>query len=164
MNEPTFEFLLSFPRLEYKGKYDLKVVLGLIPAASQGEIVGIAGEFKNYLINFFLLQFITFSKDDYRARVRLVGKKYTGAEGKTYVHFEQIQLKIMAGKSKLELKNLFQDNPALQLIGNAVVSENSNSFLHDLIPSLEKSLSQIAMIAANDIVKNASFDEIFPDT
>lgn len=79
------------------------------------------------------------------------------------MRFEKIQLKIMAGKSKVELKNLFKDNPALQLIGNAVVSENSQSFLNDLIPSLEKSLANIAMKSANDIVKKASFDEIFPD-
>lgn len=38
------EFLISLPRLEYRGNYDLKVIIGVIPAASKGVIIGIAGK------------------------------------------------------------------------------------------------------------------------
>lgn len=49
LNEPTFEFLISLPRLEYKGKYDLKVILGVVPATSAGDIIGIAGRILSLL-------------------------------------------------------------------------------------------------------------------
>ena len=39
-----FDFLISLPRLEFKGKYDLKAVLGALPVDSRGDMIGIAGK------------------------------------------------------------------------------------------------------------------------
>ena len=69
----------------------------------------------------------------------------------------------MPGKSKLQLKNLFDDNPALKLFANAVISENSGYLVNDLTPTLEKSLADLFTKAGNEIIKHASFDELFPD-
>ena len=71
-------------------------------------------------------------------------------------------MKIMIGKSKIELKNLFDNNPTLGLIGNGFISENSEYFVSEIIPSLEKNLSEIFTKAANEIIKSSSFDEMFP--
>lgn len=79
------------------------------------------------------------------------------------MQFEKIQLKILVGKSKIELKNLFDNNPTLGRIGNGFINENTESFVSEIIPSLEKNLSEIFTKAANDIIANASFDEIFPN-
>lgn len=63
----------------------------------------------------------------------MAGKKYL-KDGQTYVHFDKIQLKIQPGISKIELKNLFDNNPTLGAIGNAFVSENTQSFISEIIP------------------------------
>jgi hypothetical protein len=92
----------------------------------------------------------------------LIGKKYQ-SNGQTFVQFEKISLKILPGKSKVELKNLFENNPTLEQVGNAFITENSQSFVGDTIPALEKSLGEIFTKAANEVIKNASWDEMFPD-
>lgn len=78
------------------------------------------------------------------------------------MHFEKIQLKIIVGKSKIELKNLFDSNPTLGRIGNGFVNENSAYFVTEIIPSLEKNLSEIFTRAANDVIADASLEELFP--
>lgn len=77
--------------------------------------------------------------------------------------FEKIQLKIMVGKSKIELKNLFDNQPTLGRIGNGFINENSEYFVSEIIPSLEKNLSDIFTKAANEVIANASLDEMFPN-
>lgn len=141
LNEPDFDFIIHLPRLEYKGKYDLKVRV-LFDLAGKGDIYGVL--------------------EDYRARVKLRGKKYQ-KNGQTFVHFEKIQMKIQIGKSRIELKNLFDNQPTLSAIGNGFINENSSFFVTEIIPSLEKNLSEIFTRAANEIVKEASFDEMFPN-
>lgn len=105
--------------------------------------------------NFFLTE-------NYKARVRLIGRKYI-SNGQTYVHFDKIKLNIIPGTSKIELKNLFDNNPTLKTIGNHVVSENSQNFISDIIPTLERTLGDIFTKAANDVVRTASWDEMFPN-
>jgi stalled ribosome rescue protein Dom34 len=72
-------------------------------------------------------------------------------------------MKIQVGKSKIELKNLFDSNPTLGLIGNGFINENSETFVSEIIPSLEKNLSEIFTKAANEVIRDASFDEMFPN-
>lgn len=72
-------------------------------------------------------------------------------------------MKILVGKSKIELKNLFDNNPTLGRIGNGFINENSEYFVTEIIPGLEKNLSEIFTRAANDVILDASFEEIFPN-
>ena len=101
--------------------------------------------------------------ENYRARVKLHAKKYIGEDGQTYIKFERIQLKIMPGTSKLQLQNLFDDNPALKFFANTLISESSGFFVNDLTPTLEKSLGDLFTKAGNELIKQSSFDELFPD-
>lgn len=78
--------------------------------------------------------------------------------------FDKIQLKIMVGRNQIELKNLFENNPTLGRVGNGFINENSAYFIAEIIPSLEKNLSEIFTRAANDVVANASLDDMFPNT
>lgn len=100
--------------------------------------------------------------EDYRARVKLRGKPYQ-KNGQTYVNFEKIQLKIMVGRNQIEMKNLFENNPTLGRVGNTFINENSAYFIAEIIPSLEKNLSEIFTRAANDVIANASLDDMFPN-
>lgn len=43
----TFDFIIHLPRLEFKGKYDLKVKVILVDVAGKGDIVGVFGELFN---------------------------------------------------------------------------------------------------------------------
>lgn len=72
-------------------------------------------------------------------------------------------MKIIPGQSKIELKNLFDNNPALKAIGGAVVTENTQYFASEIIPSLERHLSETYSKTANELIKDISYDELFPD-
>lgn len=74
-----------------------------------------------------------------------------------------MQVKIQAGATKIELKDLFKDTPTLGAISNSFVNENSQYFLSDIVPSLERSLASQFNKVANEIVKSASWDEMFPN-
>lgn len=54
-------------------------------------------------------------------------------------------------------------DPSLGKIGNQFINENSELFLSEIIPGLENNLAEIFTSTANDIVANASYDEMFPD-
>lgn len=79
------------------------------------------------------------------------------------MQFEKIQMKISLGKSHIELKNLFDNQPTLGRIGNTFISDNSEKFVAEIVPSLEKNLSDIFTKAANEVISNASLEEIFPN-
>lgn len=98
-----------------------------------------------------------------RARVKMRANKYV-KDGETFIKFDTFNLKIQIGKNKLNLKNLFNGDANLGQIGNQFINENSDLFLTEIIPGLEKNLAEIFTKTANEIVENASFDEMFPNT
>lgn len=79
------------------------------------------------------------------------------------MHFDKLQMKIIPGQTKIELKDLLKNNPALSAIGGAVVTQNSEYFVSEIIPSLERHLSETYSKTANELIKDISFDEMFPD-
>lgn len=79
------------------------------------------------------------------------------------MHFDKLQMKILAGQTKFELKNLFDNNPAIKTIGTAIVNENSQYFVSEIIPSLERHLTETYSKTANELIKDISYDEMFPD-
>lgn len=102
------------------------------------------------------------SFENSRARVKMRATKYQ-KNGQTFIKFERFNLKIQIGKNRLHLNNLFNGDQNLGQIGNQFINENSELFLNDIIPGLEKNLAEIFTATANDIVATASFDEMFPD-
>lgn len=106
---------------------------------------------------------MSFSSENTKAFVRIRGttEKRNGLD---YVTFKQLDVKIQIAKSKFNLKNLFNGASTLNEIGNQFVNENSELFLSELIPGLEKSLSKTFLDIVNVILKNVTFDEMFPDT
>lgn len=91
------------------------------------------------------------------------GRKYQ-KNGQTYLHFEKFYIKIQPVNLKnLQLTNLFQGNQALEEIGNAFINGNSDFFLNDVYPGIENNLSDLFTGIANQIVSEATFDELFPN-
>jgi hypothetical protein len=99
---------------------------------------------------------------NYRTRVRIVGKRINGPDGKVYMRFDPIQMKIIPGDFDLKLVDLFANSPTLEAIGKVFVAENKQYFASEVHPALEKSLSNHFTLAANEIVKRSTLDELFP--
>lgn len=85
-------------------------------------------------------------------------------DGVERVRFNRLQAKIKIEDQKIYLDNLFNGDPVLGQVGNQVINDNSKLFLSEIIPGLEKSLSKTFLDIANNILKNSTFDEMFPDT
>lgn len=68
------------------------------------------------------------------------------------------------GKAKLKLDNLFNGDPVLSQVGNAFINENTDVFVSELIPGLEKSLSKSFLEIVNVIMTDVTFDELFPES
>lgn len=83
--------------------------------------------------------------------------------GQTYLKFDTFDLKIKIGKNKLKLNNLFNGDKNLELVGNQYINDNSEMFLNEIVPGLEKNLAEIFTKTANEIIATASVDELFPE-
>lgn len=113
----------------------------------------------NYLIkkSFYLLT------ENARARVRVRG--YVEPQNnQNFVRFKRIQVKITIPEAKFNLDNLFNGDPVLNQLGNRVVNENSDIFLAELVPGLELSLSERFTDIVNQILKNATYEDMFPSS
>lgn len=142
LDNATFDFIITIPRLDFVGKYTLKLKILLLDISGKGDMQG--------------------TMENSRGRVRMQARKYQ-KNGQTYIKFDRFNIKIQIGKNKLELKNLFNGDPNLGRIGNQFINENSELFLSEILPGLESNLAKIFTNTANEIVENASFDEMFPD-
>lgn len=85
-------------------------------------------------------------------------------DGVEHVRFDTLQVKIKIGQQKINLDNLFNGDPVLGQIGNQIINDNSDLFLQEIVPGLEQSLSKTFLNIANQILENATFGEMFPDT
>uniref|UniRef100_A0A336M337 CSON008823 protein n=1 Tax=Culicoides sonorensis TaxID=179676 RepID=A0A336M337_CULSO len=137
----VFDFVIFLPKLQYKGKYSLKIKLLLLDIAGKGDVTG--------------------TLENTRARVRLRGVRYQ-KDGQTYMKFEKFLFKIQVASSKIKLDNLFNGDPTLGQIGNTFINDNIDLFLSEVTPGLENSLARIFTEVANDILQEATLDEIFP--
>lgn len=143
LNELKFDFIITFPNLDIRGKYDLIFRLFGFSLKGRGDIIA---NFQNT-----------------RARVSMKARKYL-KNGEAFLNFEKFYIKIQPGQQRnIKLTNLFQGNPGLEEIGNAFINGNSEFFLTDVYPSLENSLADLFTNIANRITGDASFDELFPN-
>lgn len=97
------------------------------------------------------------------ANVKVRGSKVTKADGIDYVRFDRLQVRIKIGGQKISLDNLFNGDPVLGQVGNEIINQNSDLFLGEIVPGLEKGLASTFLDIANEVLENATFDEMFPD-
>lgn len=143
MNDLKFDVLITLPKLDLKGHYDLQLFLIGAPIKSQGDI---------YM-----------KLDNFRARVSMKATKYT-KNGGEYIKFGKIGIKVHPGKVKsFKLTNLFNGQKALEEIVNAAFTDNSSYMLDNVYPSLEKNLGEHFTKIANEICSQATIDELFPN-
>lgn len=141
VDDITFDFIVFLPKLDFKGKYNLKVKVSIFDLSGQGDVKG------------------SFYRS--RARVRLRGYK-ENVNGVDYVRFRKLQVRLRVDDAKFQLDNLFNGDPTLGEIGNAVVNANVRLILDELTPTFEENLVTIFTDLANNILKDVTYDEMFP--
>lgn len=138
----SFDLGVSIPRLNFTGKYTLKMKLLLLNLQGKGDIKG--------------------TLTNTRLAIRIRG--YTeNIGGKEYVRYHRLGIRTKIDDGTFQLDNLFNGDPVLGQIGNQVINENSRVFLDEIIPGLEKNLSRIFTEIINNLLKNATIDEMFPE-
>lgn len=87
-------------------------------------------------------------------------KEKRGAE--EFLHFDPFTVRLRVGQSSISLTNLFNGDPVLGPATNRVINENSQVFLQEISPVLEKSLADLFTEMANKITSKFTYQELFP--
>lgn len=98
-----------------------------------------------------------------RAIVRIQGHR-ENRNGVEYVAFNQLDVKMKIDKAKFDLANLFNGDPVLGHLGNEFIKQNVELFVNELTPGMEKSLAKTFLGIVNVVMKNVTYDEMFPNT
>ncbi|CAO1371807.1 unnamed protein product [Diamesa hyperborea] len=161
LQETTFEMLLTLPKLEIAGKYDIKMKILLVDFNGQGDL---EGTFCKYFFTTLLIKLIIMliSLVNTKALIKMRGRRYQ-KNGQTYMKFDTFGLKIKNGPVQLKLTNLFRGNKSLEEIGNRFINENVQNFIEEINPGLEKSLAQHFTKVANEIISVTSLEDAFPE-
>ncbi|CAD7079713.1 unnamed protein product [Hermetia illucens] len=137
----SFDVYILLPKIEFVGKYSLKIRLLLLNINGKGDM---RGTFKNA-----------------RAYVKMRGIK-VHKDGNDYVKFKELPLRIKVEDAQIHLDNLFGGDPVLGQVGNNIINDNHKLFLAEVLPGLEKGLSKSFVEISDNILQTATFDEMFP--
>ncbi|XP_039481885.1 protein takeout isoform X2 [Drosophila santomea] len=96
-----------------------------------------------------------------RAFVKIRGSRYL-RNGKEYVKFTKMTMRIDFEDFKLNFANLFSGDRILGDVGNKLINNNQELYLKEIVPGLEQGLSKKFLDVANEIIASATFDEMFP--
>ncbi|KAG5666677.1 hypothetical protein PVAND_014692 [Polypedilum vanderplanki] len=142
MQELKMDAIISYPSLELTAKYHYIAQFFGRPIKSEGDIVVKIGDSRN--------------------RISIKMHKVL-KDGKEYLQFDKVGIKISGQPTGIQLKGLFGDNKTLNEIATALIKENPLFQPNRLFPHFEKNLSEAMTNIANTIVYKATFDEVFPE-
>ncbi|XP_073847088.1 protein takeout-like [Musca autumnalis] len=138
----SFDLVLTLPRLDFTGKYFIKLNILLLDIQGRGNMRGYC--------------------ENAKALVKIRGVRVPMSDGLEYVRFTRLPLKINVDVFKLHLDNLFNGDPILGAVGNTIINDNQDLYLSDVLPSLERDLSKKFLDIINIMMANITFDEMFP--
>ncbi|KAI4499772.1 hypothetical protein M0802_005028 [Mischocyttarus mexicanus] len=141
-DDVSFTFKVSFPILNFKGKYQIDAKLLLLQLSGEGDVIG---NFTNY-----------------DSSVILKANKIRRGNNE-YLNFERMKIKIIIGDAKILLTNLFNGDPILGKVSNEIINNNNVLLIEEIKPELEKSLAEVLTKAANKVVETFTYDELFPE-
>ncbi|GJQ84869.1 hypothetical protein Trydic_g489 [Trypoxylus dichotomus] len=136
-----FTFKVRLPYLYFQGKCDLDMQILFIQLKGKGPITG---NFSNYQL----------------AAV-MKGNKIQN-EGKEYLRFDKMKIKMQVGEVKLNIDNLFEGDSVVRMVSSNIVNENSELFLNEIQPNLEAALAEKFTDIANKITLKFTYNELFP--
>ena len=82
--------------------------------------------------------------------------------GQTHFIVNKLQIKVTVQNGKLDFQNLFGGDKTLGEIINQTINQNFAVFSKEMIPLIEKSLSQIFKKTANKILVRFTMAQLFP--
>lgn len=95
------------------------------------------------------------------AKVQTIG--FTeNIDGIEYVRF-RLTVKLKIDYAFFHMDNLFNGDSMLNDLGNRLVNDNYKLFLVELVPGLETSLARIFSDIINNILQDATYEEMFPE-
>ncbi|XP_030387470.1 protein takeout [Scaptodrosophila lebanonensis] len=140
-DEISYDLWLTLPRIDFKGKYFMRLNLLLLDIKGKGNMRGFC--------------------ENAKASVKMRGARYL-KNGKEYIKFTKMSMRIQFKDFKLHLDNLFNGDRILGDVGNTLINENQKLYMNEIVPGLERGLSQKFLEVANEILATATFDEMFP--
>lgn len=140
----SFDLVASIPKLNFTGKYSLKMKLLFLDLQGKGDIKG--------------------TLTNTKLAIKIRGFTDTnGTDSKPYVRFHRLGIRLKIEDGRFQLENLFNGDPVLGQVGNQVINDNSRIFLDELIPGLERNLSRLITEIVNNLLRTATIDEMFPE-
>ncbi|XP_044743482.1 protein takeout-like [Chrysoperla carnea] len=136
-----FDFKILLPKLYFEGKYNLNARILLLNLHGNGNING------------------TFT--NYKSNVSMQGHKIKKGDAE-HLLFDRLKLKLSIGKAKLYFSNLFNGDPVLGPAVNQIINDNSQTFINEIAPALERSIADVFTDIANKITLKFTYDELFP--
>lgn len=142
LDEKMFNVSVKLPSMFVKGKYMLNMQILVLRISGKGVFDLILNNTTcNMRMKYYLKQ---------------------AEDGKEYVQFYPIQVKLRFDKGKFRLENLFNGDPALGEIGNNAINQDPHVLLDEVKPVFEESLGKIFTEMANSAVHGATESEILP--
>ncbi|KAM8712226.1 hypothetical protein ACLKA7_012703 [Drosophila subpalustris] len=137
----AYDLWITLPRIQFSGRYFMRLNLLLIDIQGKGTMRGYC--------------------ESAKAAVKMRGTRYL-RNGLEYVKFTKMTMRIQFKDFKLQLDNLFNGNGVLGEAGNALINDNQDLYLNEIVPGLERGLSKKFLAVANEILASATFEEMFP--
>ncbi|KAH8309217.1 hypothetical protein KR059_007105 [Drosophila kikkawai] len=137
----SYDLWITLPRIDFRGRYSMHLNLLLLDIKGRGNMQGYC--------------------ENAKASVKMRGTRYL-RNGQDYVKFTKMTMRIEFKDFKLNLENLFNGDRILGDVGNALINNNQDLYLNEIVPGLEHGLSKKFLDVANEILATATFDEMFP--
>lgn len=84
-------------------------------------------------------------------------------DGINKIRINDFSIKITVGKGYVHFDNLFGGDQVIGDVINSAINSNFDHFLKEILPNLEKALSDAFMITAQNIVSQFTFEQLFPN-
>ena len=141
---PTLSFAvdIDMPHLYVDGDYEIDGRVLLLPITGSGPMTG----------NF------TKCTGAVNFRADLVND----ASGVEHLNIKDFKMKITVGNGNLKLDNLFGGDRVLGEVVNNAINTNFDAFARELLPLIEKALSEAFLDIGNNIVRPFTYDQLFP--
>lgn len=143
---------MELPFLEFRGDYSIALKL-LVKISGNGKFKGLFSAFVEFSRKFSegLIGFLT---ENSLAKVTALGSPSKSREG-----FTEFKLNV---KLKVDYAYFQMENLLLSSFGNKLINDNYKIFLEELVPGLEDSLSRTFSAIVNNILKDSTYDDMFP--
>jgi hypothetical protein len=93
---------------------------------------------------------------------KILVAKYLDKNGEEKIRITDFKLKVSVGTGTLKFDNLFGGDRLLGDAVNSAINSNFDLFLKELLPLVEKALSDSFKTIADNIVRQFTFAQLFP--